>query len=89
MTRWWISFCDPRRPCGDQFLGLCIVQAVDEVSALKVAWALGINPGHEAAFMDIDERMAARLSFALPMDVFIPRDEAKQLVERISREIDS
>lgn len=89
MILWWISFCDPHKPTGEQFLGLCIVRAVDEVSAIKVAWALGINPGGEAAFMDIDESVMARLSFELPIDVFIPRDEAKALSDRISGEIAS
>lgn len=89
MILWWISFCDPHKPKGEQFLGLCIVRAVDEISAIKVAWALGINPGGEAAFMDIDESVMARLSFELPIDVFIPRDEAKALSDRISSEIAS
>ncbi len=52
MTRWWCSFCDPRKPRGEQFLGLCIVEAVDQISAVRVTHALGINPGGEVAFMD-------------------------------------
>ena len=89
MTRWWCSFCDPRRPRGEQFLGLCIVEAVDEITAVTKTHALGINPGGEVAFMDIREDVAARLSFALPMDCFIPRDEALALTDRISGEIDA
>jgi len=30
MTRtFWLSFCDPDRPAGEQFLGVCIVQVTD------------------------------------------------------------
>ena len=89
MTRWWCSFADPKRARGEQFLGICIVWAADEISAVKVAHALGINPGGEVAFMDIDEAKAQQLSFQLPMDVFIPRDDAKALSARIEAEIGS
>lgn len=89
--RWWMSFCDPSKPTGEQFLGLCIVDAVDEVSATKIAWALGINPGGEIAFMGIDESRVSMLSFDLEpyCNRFIPRGEALALSYRIGRELDA
>lgn len=31
---WWLSFCDPEKPAGQQFLGVAIVD-VDETDALR------------------------------------------------------
>lgn len=89
MTRWWLSFADPDRPTGQQFLGACIVRAVDEISAVKVAHALGINPGGEVRFMDLVPEKVARLSFDLSVYYgrFIPRDEALALADRVSGEL--
>jgi hypothetical protein len=48
---WWLSFADPSRPKGTQFLGVAIVR-VDSSGegdgffhAVRTAHALGINPG--------------------------------------------
>ncbi len=89
MTMWWLSFCDDRKPKGAQFLGLCIVEAVDEITAVKITHALGINPGGEVGFMDLIPEKVARLSFDLlaMRDRFIPRDEALALADRIRAEV--
>lgn len=80
-TRWWLSFCDPARPAGQQFLGACIVEAVDEITAVKVAHALGINPGGEVAFKGLVNEKMDQLSFDFRAyyDRFIPRGEAHTL----------
>jgi len=44
---YWLSFADPRRPEGKQFLGVAIVRATQAIEAVKVSHALGINPGGE------------------------------------------
>lgn len=54
---WWLSFVDPdiaatipreeQRPGGPSFLGATVVQAPDAQSAVRMAWALGTNPGGE------------------------------------------
>lgn len=44
---WWMSFCDPDKPKGQQFLGVCIVEAPSFMHAHQKAWVLGINPGGE------------------------------------------
>jgi hypothetical protein len=48
MSFWWLSFCDPIRPRGRQFLGGCIVEAGDMAEAIAEAWRHGCNPGGEA-----------------------------------------
>jgi hypothetical protein len=89
MKRWWMSFCDARRPQGEQFLGVCIVRAHNEAEATRVAWQLGINPGGEIMFMAIDEEQAGRLSFALPEDVLVAGAEGKALADRVAGELAS
>lgn len=44
---WWLSFADPLRPKGQQFLGVAIVDAIGFIEAVKVTHLLGINPGGE------------------------------------------
>lgn len=43
----WLSFCDPHRPKGSRFLGVAIVPGAEVITAARVAWALGCNPGGE------------------------------------------
>lgn len=47
MTWWWLSFADPNKPRGSQFLGVSIVLAPDFLGAIQKAHALKINPGGE------------------------------------------
>ena len=47
MSFWWLSFCDPDRPKGMQFLGGCIVEADSLKDAIQVAWRHDCNPGGE------------------------------------------
>lgn len=42
---WWLSFTDPRRPSGDQFLGVIVTRAETLEDAITGTWLLGINPG--------------------------------------------
>lgn len=44
---WWLSFCDPGKPKGSQFLGIVVTRALGFVSALEKARELGVNPGGE------------------------------------------
>ena len=43
----WMSFCDPDKPKGTQFLGVIVVMAKGPAHALVKTHALGINPGGE------------------------------------------
>ena len=47
MKTWWLSFADPYRPRGSQFLGACIVDAESPRGAVARSRELGINPGGE------------------------------------------
>lgn len=51
---WWMSFCDPGKPTGQQFLGVVIVEAPGFVHAHQKSCALGINPGGEIQGMLVD-----------------------------------
>jgi hypothetical protein len=51
---WWLSFCDPDKPEGTQFIGACIVEADDIIAATMLAHCLGINPGGEVAGVAFD-----------------------------------
>ena len=44
---WWLSFCDPDKPEGSQFLGGIFTKAAGFVSAVQKTHDLGINPGGE------------------------------------------
>lgn len=46
-AQWWMSFCDPNKPKGQQFIGVCVVKAPGFMHATQKAWDLGINPGGE------------------------------------------
>lgn len=54
MPWWWLSFADPDRPKGAQFLGAAIVQGRDIAEANQRAWTLKINPGGEVQGVIID-----------------------------------
>ena len=43
----WLSFADPGRPKGTQFLGAVIVEAPSFAAAVGLAHMLGCNPGGE------------------------------------------
>jgi len=44
---WWLSFCDPDKPKGTQFLGVAIVVAQNFGAAVLTAGLAGCNPGGE------------------------------------------
>lgn len=43
----WLSFCDPNKPVGTQFLGVIISDAPGFIEAVDMAHLMGINPGGE------------------------------------------
>jgi hypothetical protein len=85
-TLWWLSFANPGEP-----LGVAIVRAADVVAAIRVAHALGINPGGEVFGLRIVADKRERLSFSLDpyMDRLMPDAEARQLAARIDSELSS
>jgi hypothetical protein len=51
----WLSFADPNKPPGSQFLGVAIVQGGGMGEAIQNAWTMGINPGGEVQAIPIPE----------------------------------
>jgi hypothetical protein len=44
---YYLSFSDPKRPRGTQFLGACFVRGTTARMAVQAAWNLKCNPGGE------------------------------------------
>jgi hypothetical protein len=57
---WWLSFADPRKPKGQQFLGACLVQGYGLGTAIQEARRRGINPGGEVKGSAVQEKSLAR-----------------------------
>ena len=75
MSGWyWLSFADNGLPKGEQFLGVCMVEAHSPVDAVVVAHDLGVNPGGEVQI------------FALPADYAPPASHANRLLDRAEAE---
>ena len=57
MNVYFLSFVDPERPKGQQFLGGCLVKAPFGMPALAVreAWTRRCNPGGECMITEIQE----------------------------------
>lgn len=53
----WLSFCDPEKPKGSQFLGVIVINALGLSDAILKTHALGINPNGAilSLMMDDDE----------------------------------
>jgi hypothetical protein len=69
-----LSFADPDRPRGTQFLGACIVEAMHFVEAIKIAHVLGINPGGEVKSQGWEFDDPAKIEFI--------RERANKLMSR-------
>ena len=46
---WMMSFCDPDRPAGTQYLGGAVIQAPTLAAAITRSHVLKVNPGGEVA----------------------------------------
>jgi hypothetical protein len=49
----WLSFCDPDRPKGTQFLGAVMIEAPDLPAAIRRAWKKNCNPGGEIVSTEV------------------------------------
>jgi hypothetical protein len=52
---WWLSFADPDREPGSEFLGVVIVEARGFALAVRRTHELGINPGGEVQFEELPD----------------------------------
>lgn len=72
-TLWNLSFCDPDRPAGDQWLGSCIVgPARNLVAAMALSHAYRCNPGGEMQ----------GVGFPVELAGFVPREFCDRLLTR-------
>jgi hypothetical protein len=82
MGLWWLSFVDPKRPEGEGFLGVALIEADDYPSAIRRAWREGCNPGGEINGFDLplDELTnEQRLILAkAPHDTLLTRDQLEE-----------
>lgn len=56
MALFWLSFCDPDKEPGSQFLGVVIVEGDNSIDAVRQAHKLGCNPGGEVSIDCINHR---------------------------------
>jgi len=57
MSWWWLSFCDPSKPVGQQFLGACVIRGASIEAAVRNAHLFAINPGGEVQGLEIPDRI--------------------------------
>ena len=63
MKKYWLSFCDPDLPNGQQFLGVALVPAEDFIDAIQRSRRLGCNPGGEVRVMELPRGFNPPLEF--------------------------
>jgi hypothetical protein len=84
MALWWLSFADPDRRQGQQFLGVAIIRVPDTdddeagtktgvTNALVRSHALKINPGGEVQFQKLNPSL----------EVFMPEEFVHKLLTKM------
>lgn len=75
--QYYMSFCDPNKPQGQQFLGAIVVYDIDNVGdGATKAHILGINPGGEVLGGEIPEDKIVPDEFC---NRLLSADEARNL----------
>lgn len=78
MPFFYLSFADPDKPEGSQFLGATVVEADNVMLAVPESHRLGVNPGGEVAIIEL-EYLTRREDMDADMlryfRRFVPRDE--------------
>ena len=80
----WLSFCDPARPKGQQFLGACIVEGDDIIQAVQMAHVKGCNPGGEVKGVQVVPA-TLRLIRDEWRNRLISRDECRAFDQEVTR----
>lgn len=78
MGYYWLSFCDPDRPKGTQFLGICIVEAADLPTAITKSHVLECNPGGEVLSIEFEPDKCP-LPIAVVENRFLNRQQMEEL----------
>jgi hypothetical protein len=84
MKYWWMSFCDPERPTGDQSLGALIITGEDHIAMLARSWLLELNPGGEVQFFEIPKEYYSRIPQEWVETRLITREEAEAFEKKWS-----
>lgn len=74
MAWFYLSFSDPDRPKGQQFLGATIIEADNCVFATSKAWKLGLNPGGQVAFVELSDFDPTDKDAQKYVHKFVPRE---------------
>ncbi len=61
MKTFWMSFADPDKPSGSQFLGVALVDANSLPEAMTISHMSGCNPGGEIHFVEFTDDMLNRI----------------------------
>ena len=83
---YFLSFCDGRRPKGEQFLGACVVDVealgLDErewmQAAVEVSHKIKCNPGGEVQITRVDEADNQELLASVPRGFLMDRAELER-----------
>lgn len=79
---WWLSFADPGKPDGEQFLGCVIVAAQGFAGAVLSARMKEINPGGEVRGVPLPDDVVALVAPG-DIDRLLTHDEAVALSDRL------
>lgn len=75
MSYYYLSFADPHKPKGEQFLGATIVEAESEHGAVMKSHRLGLNPVKcEVAILYLANFAGGDESLRY-VNMFVPREE--------------
>lgn len=82
-TTFWMSFCDPNKPTGEQFLGVALVDADSLAEAVTLSHLHGCNPGGEIQTVElphgsIPPEMRGPMA-AAPRGTLLSRDDLERL----------
>lgn len=56
MANYWLSFCDPEQPKGDQFLGVILAESDEGLASVVMeTHRRGVNPGGEIQVMEFND----------------------------------
>lgn len=86
MKLWWLSFADPNRPAGSQFLGVCIVFGADLKDAIVRSHMAKCNPGGSIKSVELPDDVARRVP-KNRMDTLLSKREILLLGQRMSLDI--
>lgn len=84
MSYFWLSFCNPKKPKGTQFLGACIVEAISFIQAVKVAHIIGCNPGGEVKGVPIPNNLKIPSKW---INTLLKYEECQQLDEIFKKQL--